>query len=810
MRVFNEFRHSIRSLWREPGFTLVTVLALGLGIGANTAIFSIVNGVLLRPLEYRDPEGLVNLHEVIPALAKRYPRLPVSGRHFVEWRHRATSFQSITLMDPVSVNLTGVDEPERLDAARVSWEFLDTLGVTPALGRGFIQGEDQAGHEKVALISDSLWRRRFQTDRNILQRTARIDNEDYRVVAVLPPNFQFPGSRASSSDKLVPVHPDVYIPKVLSKGELGEMMGMFNYTAIGRLKPGVSLGQALAELNLIGAQITKMSGENVGLRASITPLQEALVGRSRSGLLVLLGAVGTVLLIVCVNLASLALARVERRRRESAIRIALGAGRGPLVRQALAESLADSLLGGILGVALAWTGLGALLARAPAELPRLASVHVDGQVLLFSLAVTVLAGLIFGVAPAWRNASGGPQDALKTAAHTATGGAGVSRLRSVLVAVQSGSAMLLVVTAALLTASLIGLMRSDKGYSAPAVLAVDVSVPWAKYTEANQRNRFHERLLASLESQPGVAAAAVTTALPLEGETWVDSAAVPGSGKASYTRPMVNVRFVSPEYFRTMGIPVVRGRSFTGEDHERKIAVISERLAHTLWPGQDPVGRKFERNPKDEYEVVGVVGDVRADVDRPPVAMVYRPYWQWAPRSVKLVVRAAGDPRSVAGVVRSAIRDVDRDVPVPAMRTMQEVLEESVATRRFQMLLASLFAGTALLVAALGIYGVVSYSVARRTKEMGIRMALGAESHRIAGMVTRQGMLPVAVGLGAGLAASLAAGRLLDSLLYEVSASDPRIIGGAAMALALVGFIACRAPAARATRVDPLRALRYE
>ena len=587
-------------------------------------------------------------------------------------------------------------------------------------------------------------------------------------------------------------------------------MGMFNYTAIGRLKQGVSLEQALAELNLIGAQITEMSGEEVGLRASISPLQEALTGRSRTGLLVLLGAVGTLLLIVCVNLASLALARAERRRRESAIRIALGAGRALLVRQALVESLTVTSLGGILGVALAWAGLGVLLSMAPAELPRLASVSLDGQVLLFAFAATALAGLIFGLGPAWRSASSAPQDALKTASQTATSGAGAGRLRSVLVAVQSGSALLLVVTAGLLAASLMGLMRADKGYTATTVLAVNVSVPWAKYTEADQRNQFHERLLASLESQPGVVAAAVTTALPLEGETWVDSAALPGSNKPSYTKPMVNVRFVSPGYFRTMGIPVTGGHTFPGDTRRKRIAVISERLAQTLWPGQDPVGRKFERNPKDEYEVIGVVGDVRADVDRPPVAMVYRPYWDWAPRGVKLVVRAAGDPRSVAGLVRSAIWGVDRDVPVPKMRTMQEVLQESVATRRFQMLLASLFAGSALLVAALGVYGVVSYSVARRTKEIGIRMACGAQASRIAGMVTRQGMLPVAAGLAAGVAASLTAGRLLESLLYEVSPSDPLIISGAALALALVGLAACLAPASRATRVDPLRALRYE
>jgi putative ABC transport system permease protein len=810
MRVLSEFRHAIRSLCREPGFTLVTVLALGLGIGASTAIFSIVNGVLLRPLEYRDPDRLVDLREVLPALAKTYPKLPVSGRHFVEWRQRATSFQGITLMDPVSLNLTGTGEPERLEAARVSWEFLDTLGITPALGRGFLEGEDEAGHDKAAIFSDSLWRRCFHADPQILERSVTLDNQEYRVVGVLPPDFQFPGSRASSSDRMIPVHPEIYVPKVLSKEELGEMMGMFNYTAIGRLKAGVSREQASAELNLIGSQIAEISGEGVELRASISPLQEALTGRTRTGLLVLLGAVGTVLLIVCVNLGSLALARVERRRRESAIRIALGAGRGSLGRQALAESLIVATLGGTVGVGLAWAGLGTLLSAAPAELPRLASVRLDGQVLLFAFAATTLAGLIFGLAPAWRSASGAPQDALKAASQTATSGARVGRLRDVLVAVQSGSALLLVITAGLLAASLTGLMRADKGYTAPTVLAIDVSVPWAKYTEADKRNRFHERLLASLESQPGVVAAAVTTALPLEGETWVDSADLPGSNKPSYGKPMVNVRFVSPDYFRTMGIPIVGGRTFSGEARQKRIAVISERLAQTLWPGQDPVGRKFERNPKDEYEVIGVVGDIRADVDRPPVAMVYRPYWDWAPRSVRLVVRAAGDPRSVASLVRAAIWSVDRDVPVPKMRTMQEVLEESVATRRFQMLLASLFAGSALLVAALGIYGVVSYSVARRTKEMGIRMALGARASRIAGLVTWQGMLPVVAGLAAGIVVSLAVGRLLQSLLYEVSSNDPRIIGGATIALTLVGLAACRVPASRATRIDPLRALRYE
>ena len=806
----NALRQTARSLLREPGFTLVTIATLALGIGANTAIFSIVNGVLLRPLEYPDPERLVELREVLPAMARTYPTLPVAGRHFVEWRQRASSFSSVALMDPGSVNLTGAGEPERLDSARVSSELFDTLGVKPAFGRGFLPGEDLAGADKVAVISDSLWRRHFQADPGVLGRTITLDNEGYRVVGVLPAGFPFPGSRVSSSGRVVPVHPDVYRPRVFSKEELGELMGMFNYVAIGRLKPGVSREQASAELSLIGAQLAKMSGENVELRAGVTPLQESMVGRSRRGLLVLLGAVGAVLLIVCVNLANLALARAEGRRHESAMRAALGAGRGRLVMQALTESLAVSFLGGVLGLAAAWVFLGALLGSAPADLPRQGSVYLDGWVLGFSLAITTLAGLLFGLAPAWRNASADPHEALKAGSHTTTSGAGVMRLRSVLIAAQTGLAVVLVITAALLTSSLIRLMRADKGYTAPTVLTADLSVPWAKYSQADQRNRFHERLLASLESQPGVASAALVTALPLEGETWVDTAAEPGSGQATFKRPSVNVRFVSPDYFRTMGIPLTGGRTFAGTDRGRKAAVISEKLARTLWPGENPVGRKFERNPKDEYEVIGVVGDVRADADRPPVAMVYRAYWEWAPRSVKLVVRTMGDPRSIAGGVRAAIRGIDGDVPVPRMRTMQEVLEDSAATRRFQTLLAAVFAGTALLVAALGIYGVVSHSVARRTNEMGIRMALGARSSALVGMVIRQGTLPVTLGLAVGLGGSLAAGRFLGSLLYEVRTNDPMIIGGAAFLLALVSAAACYVPARRATRTDVLKALRYE
>ena len=662
----------------------------------------------------------------------------------------------------------------------------------------------------MVVISDSLWRRRFHADPALVGKTVTLDGENHVVVGVLAAGFRFPAAPASTTGRTVAIHPDIYKPKVFPKDELAELIGMFNYDVIGRLKPGLSRETAVAELNVLVAQIVKRSGEKIEMRAAVIPLRDSIVGGSRRGLLVLLGAVGSVLLIVCLNLANLALARAERRGRESAIRTALGASRARLVRNALIESLLIAFLGGVLGVAVASASLGALVASAPAEIPRLESVTLDARVFGFALAITALTGVLFGLAPAWRAASADPQQALKAGGRSASGSFGASRLRGALVAAEVGLGTVLLVTATLLMGSFTRLMRADKGFQAPTVLAADVSIPWSKYSQGEQRNAFHDRMLAQLGSQAGVRSVAISTALPLQGETWVDSAAVPGDSRSMAQRPAVNVRFVSPDYFRTMGIPMRAGRTFSENDRTRKVAIVSEGLAGVLWPGQDPVGRKLTRGGDDLYEVIGVVGDVRAEAHKAPVAMVYRTYWEWAPRSVVLVARAEGDPRSIAGAVRAAVRAVDPDVPVAKLRTMQQILEDSVATRRFQMTLAAAFAGTALLLAALGIYGVVSYSVARRTNEMGIRMALGAESLHLYSMVLRQGMAPVALGLVAGVAGSLAAGRVLASLLYEISARDPLTIAAVAILLTLVALAACTLPARRATHVDPLVALHYE
>ena len=809
MNLWNDLRSAARILRQEPGFAALTILTVALGVGANTAIFSIVNGVLLRPLPYGEPDRLVALREVVPAIAQTYPTLPVSARHFTEWRQRALSFDHLSAIDTRSAALTGVGEPEQLDIARVSADLFDTLGVQPALGRTFANGEDQAGHDRVVVISDSLWHRRFRGSRAILGKLIQLDSQSYTVIGVLPPWFRFPSARVLEVGQVSASKPELFRPLVFDDDEMKELMGNFNYTVIARLKRGEAADRSLAELNVIAAQLVKMSGEKMELRASVIPMRDSIVGKSRRGLWVLLAAVGAVLLIGCVNLANLLLARSERRARDVAIRAAMGASGGQLMRRALAETVFLAVIGGVLGVALASAGLSVLVKSAPADIPRLDEVRLDFWVLAFALAITTATGLLFGLAPAWRAMRADPQDALRSGGRAMSGGVSDARLRGSLVTAEIALSVVLLVTAGLLMSSFARLIGTDKGFRAATVLAGQVQIPAEKYKEKDQRNAFHERVLDRLRAQPGVLSAAVVTALPLTGETWVDMAALPGDTRPELERPMVNVRFASADYFRTMGIPLQAGRTFSDNDRKRNVAVVSERVARALWPGQNVVGRPFVMNG-EKREVIGVVGDVLAEPHKPAVSIVYRPYWEWAPGGVELVARAAGDPRSIASAMRTVIRSVDADVPLPELRTMQEVLAESLAQRRFQMLLILAFAGTALLLAALGIYGVVSYSVTRRRSEMGVRMALGAAAPDLCAMVIRQAMIPVAIGLLAGLATALAIGRVLASLLFEIGPRDPVIMTAVTGLLLAVALVASFVPARRAASASPLEALRCE
>jgi predicted permease len=805
----SDVRYAIRTLSRDRGFAAIAVLTLGLGIGANTAIFSIVNSVLLKPLAYREPGRLYVVAEVVPGLAQLYPMLPDNALHFTEWRKRCSSFERMAAMDSRTLNLTGAGEPERVDVVRASANLFDVLGVQPRVGRGFMEEEDQPGRNRVVVIADSLWKRRFNADPALVGKTIRLDGAAHVVAGILPPDFRFPsGDQLGHLFALGP-RTEIFKPLGLNLKDIGAM-GDFNYTVIARVQPNVSQGQALAELNVVQADIAKTLPEKMELRAALLPLQEQMVGAVRRGLLVLLGAVGAVLLIVSVNLANLSLARSTARARESAIRTALGASRARLVRQALTESALLAALGGALGLVFALWGLNLLVKSAPVDLPRLNEVHLDGRVLAFASLVSAATGLLFGILPAWRFTSADPQHALRAGGRTSTEGIGGTNVRNLLVGFEVGLSAVLLIVAGLLMTSFVRLMNVNKGFNHENLLTVELSLPADHYGESSQRSQFFQGLLASANNLPGVRSSALISSLPLQGETWVDMVSLEGDRRPMLERPTVNVRFVSPSYFQTAGIPLRSGRAFEERDRTKNVALFSEMAAGRLWPRQNPLGKRFARGDDLVYEMVGVVADVRSSLKQGPVPTVYYPYWDRQRYTVSLMVRTSVNPGSVAGAIRSAIWKLDSSIAIPQIRTMDQLIAKGAAQQRFQMLLVVVFGAAALLLASLGIYGVVSYSMARRTNEIGIRMALGARSWDLHRMVLRQGLTPVVLGLAAGISAALGLGRVLSSLLFEVRASDPVTIAAVASLLVAVGTLACLIPAIRATRIDPMTALRDE
>ncbi len=809
--LWHDVRYGLRTLARDPRFTVAAVLTLTLGIGATTAVFSLVHGVLLRPLPYPQPQQLVWLHEFLPAMAEKFPVLPVNARHFLEWRQTSVSFAGLALLKPGTMNLTGREEPEILHVVAASANLFETLGVQPALGRSFLPEEEEEGRHHVVVLSDRCWQRTFHADPSILGTTVTLNGEVYTIIGVLPPGFRLPSPNPWGAPELT-LHEqsDLYTPKIFTPQEKKELAGLFNFDVLGRLKPGVTRARALAELNGITTALVQTVGEDLKLRVIIKPLREAMVESSRRGLLMLLGAVGAGLLIACLNLASLSLVRAERHGFDAALRTALGAHRTQLLRQVLTETGLVALLGAALGVTLATVGLRLLVSVAPGDIPRLNEVRIDGPVLLFTLAVTVATMLLLGLLPAWRMAQSRPENVLRAAGRTVATAAGL-RIRSALISIEVGLGVVLLILAGLLLNSFARILRADKGFHAPTVLAVEVKPSPTKYGAWEQRRQFHARLLEEVTSAPGVRSAALVSALPLTGQDWISEVWLAGDSRQGMERPMANVRFISADYFGTMGIPLVEGRTFAEADRTRAVAVISQRLARVLWPGDDwVVGRRFLHGSGKEYEVIGVAANVRSFADRETVPMLYRPYWDEAPEYTFVVARSFGDPFSISATVRAAVRNVDADLPIAAMRTMQEVLDSSVSQRRFQMLIASLFAACALLLAALGIYGVVSYSVARQTRDIGIRAALGTRPVDLCGMVLLRGMGPVGLGLLAGLAGALVLGRLLGSLLYEISPYDPLTLAVVGVVVSAVAAAACYFPARRAAKIDPMVALRYE
>ena len=808
-----DLRAAIRGLRRSPAFTAVSILSLALGIGAAATLFSLVDAVVLKPLAYREPGRLLFIREVVKPLEHVYPTLPVNYLHYRFWRENAQSFESLGALTSSSAVLYGRGEAEVLPVALVSGNFFAVLGIAPRLGRAFTLTNERPNSPPEIVISDALWRRRFSASSAILGQKAILNSRAYQIVGVLPPDFRFPKNNELGPLARLPERIDVLLP---IQSYLPDWGGEYDYIVFGRLRRGITERQGRAELDLLERRIVETHSGDIaeGLRVQTWPLQDVIASPVRASLLVLLSAVLVLTLIVCVNLANLLLARGSARAREYGMRIALGASRGRLAISALTETLLIALAGGILGTLAAVAAVRAFTRLASVDLPRADEARVDTPVIAFAFGLAVLCALLFGLLPAWRVSRADPQTALRGESHASTSGRGGLRLREFLVGSEVALCTLLLVLAGLLVSSLWHVLHVDRGFATEHTLIVSPNVPPSYRTAA--ATAFFDRALYVLRALPGVRAAAAVNTAPLAGESSVNGVAVDGAkdgakDTASNHFVEVNDRFVSDSYFEAAGIPLLHGRVFEPADRNRNVAIVSARTAAKLFAGTDPLGHTVSSGSRiSDARIVGVVGDVHASgLEGDPTPMIYIPFWK-SGHVADLLVRCKGDPLAMEDTVRRAVQSLDSSVPAAAMRTMQEVVDRTVALRRFRMEVAGGFGIGALLLAALGIYGVVAYSVALRRRELGVRMALGARAAEVRSLVLRRGLRPVIAGLAVGLIAALAAGHLVRSLLFGVAPADPWTLGGAAAALFSVALAACLAPAHRASALDPARILRDE
>ena len=806
--MLKDIRYGIRSLLKRPGLTAVALLTLGLGIGVNTAIFSAVDSVLLRPLPLKDSSRLVAVWEHTPALGIAQNQM--APANFFDLRNHNQVFEDVGAFSDLSLNLTGEGEPERLEGQLVTANVPALLGVQPALGRTFAADEDQIGHEHVVLLSDALWQRRFNRDPGIINRNITLNSETFTVVGVMPRGFFFPVREA-----------ELWIPWAMEP-EQASGRGDHYLRVVARLKPGITIERANTETESLAARLAAdFPRTNEGLGILVRSFHQDYVGDLRLPILILFAAVGVVLLIVCANVANLLLAQATTRRREVAIRMALGAGRWTIARQFLVESLLLALGGGLLGAIGAIWGVEALSKLLPESLSKLQAISIDARVLLFTLAAVAMTAIVFGVAPALHAARANPGDTLGDTARDAGGGVSGRHVRRLLVVSEVALAVVLLVGAGLLVRSFQRLRQVDLGFKTDNLLTMRMDLPMPKYLKPETRAAFYDEVLRRVDEIPGVQSAGMISFLPLSTSGMKFSFSVEGRAQpGDMNLPFALYRAISPDYFRATGIPLQRGRFFDAHDAPGSlpIVVVNRKLAEQFWPGQEAIGKRLKVGPVDSPNawatVVGVVGDVRQNgFYGEQQYELYAPNAQerrsWlAPRD--LVVRTSGDPRSIAGAVRQAVWAVDKDQPVSNVRTMNEVFAAAISRERFQMLLLALFATLALILACVGLYGVISYGVAQRTHEIGVRMALGAQSSDVLRLVIRQGMVLTVVGLVLGTIAALAATRVMTDLLYGVTATDAITFISVAALLVLVALLACYLPARRATKVDPLIALRYE
>ena len=801
--VISDLKHGVRVLLRTPLFTVCTIAALAIGIGATTALFSVVHALLIRPLPYKNADQLVVMWE--HNLPRNRPRNVISPANFMAWRERSRSFESMAAFTQNRVTLTGAGEPQELATLLVSANMLDVLGVGPMLGRGFAAGEDVVGAPRVMILSHAAWLRQFGGDASVVGKQVTIDGGPATVLGVMPDGFEIFGLPA-----------DAYMtyqlpPQVPFRGR--------SLIGIGRLKAGITRDQAQSEMEGVFAQVTSEQRDfNTGWTINLVPLREQLVGDVRLAVLALFGAVGAVLLIACGNIGSLMLTRASGRRRELAIRSAIGAGTGRLLTQLISESLMLSIAGGVLGILLASWILSGLATWVGSRLPipLLSQVTIDPSVLAFAAIVTVLTTLVCGLAPALGATGGSLVVALRDGAPSVSGGRRGRIIRQAFVMAEIALALTVLCGAGLLGRSLMELQSVKPGFTAESALSLRVTLPQRSYGDSNAQHMFYERVIEGLSALPQVTSVGGTSFLPLAGvgpgtSFWRADAPQPPPNE----RPVVDARPVTPGYFTAMQIPMLAGRDVTDADTQDKepVAVINETFARQIYPGDNPIGRKFILNLGNEkpHEIIGVVGDVKLiSVEGEIRPTAYLSSRQYAFGLMNFVVRTSGDPGRLAPAAVRVVREIDPLLPVSAVRPLEEVFAESIARPRLTAVAMGVFAGAALLLAALGVYGIVAYSVSQRSREFGIRVALGAKPSQIIGMVVGQNLRIVALGLGAGLLAAIPATRLLRGLLYQVGPNDPTTFIAIGAMLAAVATIASYLPARRGTQVDPVVSLKAE
>ena len=807
--LWQDVRYAARMLRKNPAFTAIAVLTLALGIGANTAVFSVVHAVLLEPLPYPHPEQLVTVWEKVRLEHYQDDQDTPAPGNFTDWKNGSTAFTGMAAIRQRNATLTGAGEPVRIGGEGISASMFSILQTSPELGRAFTEAEELPGAPHVAIISHALWAERFSSDPGIVGRAIVLDSTPYTVVGVMPRGFHFPDP-----------DDDVWVPLGLTPAQLANHDSHY-LRIVARLRDGVPLATAQAQLDAIAARLTaQFPDTNTGVGVNIIPLVEHEVGDVRPALKILLGAVGLVLLIVCANVANLLLARSAVRQREIALRAALGASRGRILRQLLTESVLLAAIGGGLGMLLAYWGVRVLPQIGPGDLPRMSSIGVNGPVLAFSFCVSILAGLIFGVAPALEGARSDVHDALKDGGQGRVAG-GRARMRGLLIVAEMALSVVVLVGAGLLLRSFVLLEQIPLGFNAENMLTFGVSLPAARYGTYPQRAAFYHQVQEKIQALPGVRSVAGISYLPLTFAGRTSVVLTEGSAPVPMGQlPFVDYRSVTPRYFETMRVPMIAGRDVAGEDATKGqlVAVVSEAMARSLWPNQDAIGKRFKLSnlePSDPwFTVIGVVGNVRqlsrTKEPRPGVYLLADQDSGTDDTVHHWAVRASGDPLALAAAVRSAVWSVDRDLPVGRLRTMETLLSRTVAGQQFNLLLLGMFATMALVLAVVGLYGVTAYSVAERTREIGVRMALGAEPGTVSLMFVRRGARLATAGLAIGLAAALAASRGMTTMLYGIAPADPVTFAGVALLLIVVALAACYLPARRATRVDPFVALRQE